>query len=76
LVPRVGQVVVKQLNIGVMKVKSYNLSCARKPEEKVMFRYLMQTLVWAKEKTGKPSAEIISVILHKGKDELHRANYH
>lgn len=44
----------------------------RQLEEKAKFQNLLRTLIWAKSRTGKSSAEITSVILRRGKDGLDR----
>jgi len=46
----------------------------RSPEEKLRFGCLVRTLVWAKGKTGKSSAEITSVILRRGKEDIQRSS--
>ncbi len=57
-------------------MKDINPSFTRQPEEIMKFKHLVQMLVWAKGKTGKSSAEIISVILRRGKMEIERScNY-
>ena len=57
-------------------MKDDNESFVRLPEEKQRFAHLVHTLVWVKEKTGKPYPEIIRLLLHKGKVELYRAYSH
>ncbi|HMM19287.1 MAG TPA: hypothetical protein PKA10_01030 [Selenomonadales bacterium] len=54
-------------------MKSPNPPLSRKPEERIKFKYLVQMLVWAKRKTGRPSSEIVGVILKKGRFEVDRA---
>jgi hypothetical protein len=48
----------------------------RQPDEKARFNHLLHMLIWAKNKTGRSSAEIASLILHWSKDgidlHLHR----
>lgn len=56
-------------------MKAFQQSIARQQEEKTKFTRMLQTMIWAKEKTGKSSAEIISLILRKGKLEITRAYY-
>ena len=55
-----------------MNVKDLNPSFSRRPEEMEKFKCLIQTLVWAQDKTGKSSAEIIRLTLRKGKTLLDR----
>jgi hypothetical protein len=54
-------------------VQEFGNNFRRLPRERERFAHLVHTLVWAKEKTGKSSAEIIRVLLHKGKVELYRS---
>lgn len=43
---------------------------SRRPEEQAKFKYLVHLLVRVKSKTGRPSGEIVSAILAKGKSEI------
>ncbi|HML87977.1 MAG TPA: hypothetical protein PKA28_05955 [Methylomusa anaerophila] len=56
-----------------MSVKDFDAGFTRSPEEIIKFKCLMRTLIWAQEKTGKSSAEIVSVIFRKGKMVVDRA---
>lgn len=49
-------------------MKEYNSSLPRHMDEKLKFRHFMKMLIWAKERSGKPSAEITQAVLHKYKD--------
>lgn len=59
----------------MIRVKDLNSNLARKPEEITKFTYLIRMLVWAKGKTGKSSAEIISLVLRRGKMDIERSCY-
>ncbi|BBB92011.1 hypothetical protein [Methylomusa anaerophila] len=54
-------------------MKDFDAGFTRSPEEIIKFKCLMRTLIWAQEKTGKSSAEIVSVIFRKGKMVVDRA---
>lgn len=43
---------------------------SRRPDEQAKFKYLVHLLVRVKSKTGRPSGEIVSAVLAKGKDEI------
>ncbi|MDT8902389.1 hypothetical protein [Anaeroselena agilis] len=43
---------------------------ARQPDEQAKFNYLIHLLVKVKGKTGRPSGEIVSALLTRGKDEI------
>jgi len=52
-----------------MKImKELNSSLPRRMEEKLKFRHFLKMLIWAKERSGKSSAEITTTVLHKYKD--------
>jgi len=42
----------------------------RTPKENIIFQDLVQFLIWAKRKTGKPSAEIVDAVLSTAKRGL------
>lgn len=45
-------------------------SMVRNPEENLKFKELIRALVWAKKRTGKPSAEIVQAVFSLKKDGL------
>jgi hypothetical protein len=49
----------------MINMNNINPVFLRKPEEKEKFKHFIQTLVWVRQKTDKPSAEIISALLRK-----------
>ncbi len=55
---------------SVKSVKAVKADFTRRPEERAKFSYLIRLLVRVKGKTGRPSGEIVSDILAKGKDEI------
>jgi len=59
----------------MISVKAFQQSISRRQDEKTKFTRMLQTMVWAKERTGKSSAEIISLILRKGKFEITQVYY-
>lgn len=56
-------------------MKDLNPHLLRRRDEREKFRHLIKTLVWIKEQTGKPSGEIISIIMRRGKRELVELSY-
>ncbi len=55
---------------SAMSAKHAKPHFARRPDEEAKFRCLIRLLVSVKGKTGRPSGEIVSAILTKGKDEI------
>lgn len=55
-----------------MRVKDSIGSFVRQPDEQAKFQHLLRVLVWAKNKTGKSSAEVASLILRRGKEGIER----
>jgi len=51
-------------------VKIIKPDFSRRPDEQAKFRYLVHLLVRVKDRTGRPSGEIVSAILNKGKDTI------
>lgn len=51
-------------------MKGGSVSFVRQPDEVERFKYLLQMMIWAKNKTGKSSAEITGLILRRGKDAI------
>ena len=56
-------------------MKSLERVVDRSPEERMKFSCFMQKIVWAQGKTGRSYAEIISLVMRKGKMELERSCY-
>jgi len=56
-------------------VKDSSVSFVRRADEKARFKHLLQILIWAKNKSGKSSAEVASLILRRGKDGIN-LNFH
>ena len=56
-------------------MKDCSVSFVRQPDEMERFKYLLRMLIWAKNKTGKSSAEIASLILRRGKDAIQQHLY-
>jgi len=56
-------------------VKDSSASFVRLPDEKARIQHLLRMLIWAKSKTGKSSAELISLILRRGKDGIEGSFY-
>ena len=56
-------------------MKDSSVSFVRRPDEKARFQHLLRMLIWAKSKTGKSSAELISLILRRGKDGIEGSFY-
>jgi len=54
----------------MITVKSPKPIFSRQPDEQAKFNYLIQLLVKVKGKTGRPSGEIVSALLTRGKGEL------
>lgn len=54
----------------LIAVKGVNPVASRRPEERARFRRLISLLVWAKDKTGRPSGEVVRILLAKGKDDI------
>jgi len=55
-----------------MRVKNNVNGFVRRPDEQEKFQHLLRVLVWAKNKTGKSSAEVASLILRRGKEGIER----
>lgn len=55
---------------SVRGAKSAKADFYRRPEEQAKFRYLVHLLVRVKSRTGRPSGEIVSTVLARGKDEI------
>jgi len=51
-------------------MKDSSSSIVRRPDEKARFQNLLRLLIWAKNKTGKSSTELISLVLCRGKDGI------
>jgi hypothetical protein len=56
--------------ITVKPVKAVKPTFSRQPDEQAKFNYLIHLLVRVKGKTGRPSGEIVSALLTRGKDEI------
>ena len=56
-------------------MKDSSVSFVRRADEKARFKHLLQILIWAKNKSGKSSAEVASLILRRGKDGIN-LNFH
>jgi len=46
----------------------------RSPEETIEFKHLIQTIIWLKKKTGKPSYEVVNAVLHIAKQGLNNSS--
>jgi hypothetical protein len=54
----------------MMDMKALKADYSRRPDERAKFSYLLHLLVRVKGKTGRPSGEIVSVLLTKGREEI------
>lgn len=59
-----------EVSIGDDSMEPYCRSLARRPKENIKFQNLVQFLIWAKMKTGKPSDEIVDAVLSIAKKGL------
>ncbi len=57
-------------------MKELSLNSARQREDKEKFQHLIHALVRIKEKTGKPSSEIVSKTLRRGKEVVALSCYY
>lgn len=54
----------------MMNMKALKADYSRRPDERAKFNYLLRLLVRVKGKTGRPSGEIVSALLTKGREEI------
>ena len=46
----------------------------RSPEETIEFKHLIQTIIWLKKKTGKPSYEVVNAVFNIAKKGLNSSS--